>query len=190
MDIPELKDPYTWTPDFVKAHRTQCLPRLREINQLVIDSIQRHEYVKATALVECMAEGLTTMNKALPDNYRFLIFGYSVVQGILALNADPFDVFEAMGFSLVGNQGQTINVRKMNQGSGNKITRQSMAIECFKNARDFAQNSKAKKDMMEVIRSLERGEDCEDLTPEEALVYLRDLDGMLAKAINGGGAVS
>lgn len=188
--MPELKDPYTWTPDFVKSNRTQCLPRLRELNQLAIASIQRNEYVRASALVECMVEGLATMHKALPNNYRSFIFGYSVVQGILALNVDPFDTFEAMGGSLVGSQGQTINIRKLNRESGNKITRRSTAIEYFKNARDFAQTSGAKQGMSKTIRSLERGENCEDLTPKEALFYLRDLDGKLSKAIKEGGAVN
>lgn len=189
MDMPELKDPYTWTPAFVKSHRTQCLPRLREVNQLVITSIQRGEYVKAAALVECMVEGLYTMEKALSDNYRSFIFGYSAVQGILALNVDPFDTFEAMGYSLVNGQGRTMDTKEMNRKYGDKITRRSTAIDYFKNARDFARTPGAKQGMTEIIRSLEQGEDCEDATPEEALHLLRDLDGKLAKAIAGGRAV-
>lgn len=190
MDMPELKDPYTWTPDFVKSHRSQCLPRLREINQLVIASIQRGEYVRASVLVECMVKGLATMDKALPDNYRKFIFSYSAVQGILALNVDPFDTYEGMGFSMVDNRGRTVDVRKMNRESGNKITRRSTAIEYFKNARDFAQTAGAKQGMAKIIRALERGENCDDLTPEEALIYLRDLDGKLSNAIHGGGGAN
>ena len=185
MDTPELKDPYTWTPAFVRSHRAQCLPRIREVNQLVITAVQGGEYVRAAVLAECVAEGLYTMDKALPEDYRPFVFSYAVIRGILALNVDPIDTCEGMGFSMVDSQGRMANLRELNRKSGNQFSRQSMAINFFKYAHSIAQTPRAKQEMAEAIRSLERGEDCDDITPEDALFFLRDLDDRLARAIAG-----
>lgn len=188
--MPELKDPYTWTPAFVKSHQVECLPRIREVNQLAILRIQRREYDEAAALVECMTQGLDVMNKTLPGNYRQFLFAYSLIGGILALNVDPFDFYEKMGISLVDRQGRTANLRELNQKNGNKLTRKSLAILYFLDARDYAQTSEAKQGMQEIVRVLEQGEDYEDITLEDAIYYLRDMDEKLAKAIAEGGVPS
>lgn len=79
----DSSDPNTWTKQYVRSHRGECLSFLKETNMLVIRYVRQNNYTAAIAGLDRILNGLMTMQNSGCGDYWTTMSVLSMAEGIL-----------------------------------------------------------------------------------------------------------
>lgn len=154
MTTPEPGNPFTWTEEYVRLHRTECLSHLRKTNQFVMfELLEGDSYDSAAIGISglCRGLGFLHLDGYFGDLAEYAV-EYSLAEGALLVFGDSFRFKELTDDS-----------------------RREEALTAFKFARDLGQDHPGCKEMaaisVPVISALKAGTPLAQIRREHADLF-------------------